>query len=492
MEKPNIVFILYDHQAYYGHGKMAGGPEIKRPNFEKLGKEGVKFTRAYTCCPLCGPARRSMLNGLYPHTHGEIKNDAFYPFEEQNYLRTLARQGYRNYYYGKWHAGPGTAHDHNCEGFSYPSYGNPLITPEYDEYLKDNDLPPFEVKIVRSFMKHLKIGTFYKPKDGLLTESAAGIMTTPKETHESYFLASLACQKLEEIARSNSTEPFHLRVDFWGPHQPYFPSQEFYDMYEPREIPEYPNFDDDLSNKPEIYKYDHHYPISKKLKILHPNPMPWNEWQEVLACNYAEQTLLDEAGGMILKKLDELGLSDNTFIIWTTDHGDGLACHGGHFDKNAYMPEEMVRIPMAIKYPGVIEKGQEKNELVNLIDLAPTFLDLASSSFKNPVAGTSLMPLLKGEENKWREDVMCETFGHFSTHIGRLVVHENIKYIYNEGDMDELYDIEQDPYELNNLINQEQYSKILNDMKGRLKRWRKITADNVTKKMIKRKRIIRS
>jgi len=449
----------------------------------------VRFSRAYTCCPLCGPARRSMLNGLYPHSHGEIKNDSYAPFLEEDYLIKLAKQEYHNYYYGKWHAGPGNAHDHACEGFSYTSYGNPYITREYQEYLQEQHLPPFEVEIVQSFQKNLEKGSYYKPLQSMYTESMAGIMTTPKETHESYFLAHLACEKLEQIARINENKPFHLRVDFWGPHQPYLPAREFYDMYDPKAIPKHPNFDDDLSDKPEIYKYEHHYPISKDLKIIHPNPVPWSTWQEVLACNYAEQTMLDTAAGMIIKRLEELGLAENTFIIWTTDHGDGLACHGGHFDKNAYMPEEMVRIPMAIKYPGVIEKGQTRDELVNVIDFAPTFLDLAGTSFSQPVTGKSMLPLLRGANNDWREDVMCETFGHHSSHLGRLVVHDHYKYVYNEGDMDELYDLSRDPYELINLINDKNSSKLLSDMKSRLKKWREMTNDTVTQDMIGRKRL---
>lgn len=137
-QKPNIVFLLNDHQAFYGHGKMVGGPKIHRPNFERLAKEGIEFSRAYTCCPLCAPARRSMLTGLFPHTHGELSNMSFNPFSNETYLDKLAEAGYKNYYYGKWHAGPDTAHDFHCEGFSYPDYNNPYTKPEYREYLKNS------------------------------------------------------------------------------------------------------------------------------------------------------------------------------------------------------------------------------------------------------------------------------------------------------------------------------------------------------------------
>ena len=112
-DRPNIVFLLNDHQAYYRHG-WDGGPRVQRPYFDRLASEGVVFDRAYTASPLCGPARRTILTGLYPHTHREIKNDICAPFLHELYLDKLADSGYHNYYYGKWHAGPGTAHDHRC------------------------------------------------------------------------------------------------------------------------------------------------------------------------------------------------------------------------------------------------------------------------------------------------------------------------------------------------------------------------------------------
>ncbi len=491
-EKPNIIFLLNDHQSYYGHGEMAGGPKIQRPNFEKLAAGGIEFVRSYTACPLCSPARRTMLTGLFPHNHREIKNDTKHRFDRETYLAKLAEAGYKNYYFGKWHAGPKTAKEQYCEGFSYPSYNNPYTKPEYKEYIKKNNLPHFQVRIQRNFMikpwakmLNLKEGELFSPKGDWCNEHATGIMTTPKETHEAFFLANLACDKLKELANTENNHPFHLRVDFWGPHQPYYATQEFLDMYKPTDIPEYPSFQDDLKNKPDIYKVDINYPISKNGKLIHPNPLPWSEWQKVLAYNYAQITLIDQAGGKILNTLEELGLAENTLIVWASDHGDALACHGGHFDKAYYMPEEMVRVPMAIRYPGRIPAGQKSEELVSNIDLAPTFLDVAGTAFNEPIDGQSLLPLCSQQVNKWREDLMCETHGHVVSHLGRLIVTDRYKYVWNDGDMDELYDLKEDPYELKNLIFDNSHAQILSDMKTRLKNWRQKTGDRVEKHMIK-------
>jgi arylsulfatase A-like enzyme len=492
---------LNDHQAFYGHGKMVGGPKIHRPNFEKLANKGIEFTQAYTACPLCGPARRTMLTGLFPHNHGEIHNESNHKYDKDVYLNILANGGYKNYYYGKWHTGRGSALNFQCEGYSSGSrYGNPYTSHEYKDYLKKKNLPFIQAKIQKNFLgpehpytKALGIqeGELHNPQFAILSQETTGIMTTPKESHEAFFLASLACEQLHELARSNKKEPFHLRLDFWGPHFPYFATQEFLDLYNPKDITELPSFGDDLENKPEIYKLSHHYPISKNGKLIYPNPLPWTEWQKVLAYNYAQQTLIDEAGGMVLETLEELGLMDNTIIIWASDHGDAIGCHGGHFDKDGFMPEEMTQIAMVISYPEHFPKGEKCNKLVSNLDLAPTFLDVAGTKFKDRIDGESIIPLCKDRDILWREDLMCETHGHWTNHIGRLVVTGRYKYIFNDEDMDELYDLKEDPFELKNLINNKEYKDIIYDMKRRLNCWRQKTGDNINKNLIKGKKLLR-
>ena len=485
--RPNIVFLLNDHQPYYRHG-WDGGPGVQRPNFARLASEGLAFGRSYTACPLCGPARRSMLTGLLPHNHGELKNDTNHIYDRQVYLDLLSEAGYQNYYYGKWHAGPGTALDHHCSGFSYPSYNNPYTKPEYLTYLETHGLPDPEIKIERCFWppvlwngktNPMVEGKTYRQDKAWCNEHASGVMLTPTETHEAFFLADMAVGKLRELARSSDGKPFSLRVDFWGPHQPYFPTQEYCDLYNADDIPEYGNFSDDLSEKPESYRGEKNYPLSRNGELIVPNALPWNEWQKVLARAYAQITLVDAAGGLILDALDDLGLFENTLVVWTTDHGDGLACHGGHFDKQSYLPEEMMRVPLAMRWPGNIPAGRMSDALVSNIDLAPSFLEAAGEEFTNPVDGESLLPLAKGDKTEWRQDLMCETHGHMEDHIGRLVVSDRHKYVANAGQVNELYDLRDDPFELANLMHNTEYAGVLTDMKRRLERWQDKTHDPV-------------
>lgn len=201
-KKPNIIFLFSDHQAYYKHGSEQG-PPIRRPNFDKVAAEGALFSHAYSACPLCGPVRRSILTGLFPHAHGEILNDMNVPFgEKDTYLDRLNENGYKNYY-GKWHAGPGTAYDHGCEGFSYPSYSNPYTKEEYLHYLMKHNLPRPQIKIEHTVdfkRPFIKEGMIYEQQQDWCCEECSGIMLTPKETHEAFFLAHLACEQIETIA----------------------------------------------------------------------------------------------------------------------------------------------------------------------------------------------------------------------------------------------------------------------------------------------------
>jgi arylsulfatase A-like enzyme len=494
-KSPNILLLVNDHQTYYGHGKMAGGPKIQRPNFERVSNQGIEFIQAYTACPLCGPARRAMLTGLFPHNHGELMNEVQSPFKNETYLDILSKNGYNNYYYGKWHAGPGTAKDHNTEGFSYPKFGNPYRTPEYRAYLNENDLPNFSVNVSLSFYNPkwprskelgIEVGKSYSPKAKNYDESIFGLMETPRETHEAFFLANLACTQLEKIAKNENKQPFHMRVDFWGPHPPYFVSEEYLKLYNPKDIPIYPNFKDDLEGKPDIYQYDCYFPISENGTLIQPNPLPWSEWQKALAYAYAHTSLIDDAGGKILDTLEGLGLSENTIVIWTSDHGDGLACHGGHFDKDCYLPEELLRIPMAIRYPNQIPQGQRCEKLISNVDLGPTILDFAGTSFPMNFDGKSLKSICFNEDIPWREDIMVETHGHKHIHLGRALITERYKYVYNERYLDELYDLREDPYELNNLIENIDYKDKLIDLKKRLTLWRKKTNDNMTKRKVRK------
>jgi arylsulfatase A-like enzyme len=486
-KRPNILFLMNDHQAYYRHG-WDGGPSPQRPYFERLARDGMRFDRAYSACPLCLPDRRSLLTGVFPHRHGFVDNgEAVKESPFDLYFGLLAEQGYRNYYFGKWHAGPGVPQDYGCEGFSCPGYGNPYLTPEYADYLRRYNLPPAEHLIERNFWQHfggslgeIKPGMRYRcrrPED--CREHMTGLTVTPKETHESFFVANLACEQLRELAGRD--EPFAMRVDFWGPHQPYFPTAEFADRYRPETIPVYPSYSTVSDQKPALYHREINYPLfDENRRLIEPSALPWSEWQNVIARCYAQVTMIDAAGGMVLEALEQAGMARDTIVIWTTDHGDWLASHGGHFDKYCTLSEEMIRVPLAIRWPGRVAPGVTSDCLVSHVDLPVTLLDFAETGFSGAVDGQSLLPLLTGTAGAWREDLLSETHGNWGDDlIGRAVVTDRYKYAVNEHDLSELYDLRADPYELHNLIADKACQPVVEDLSQRLENWVETTDDSI-------------
>lgn len=334
-KKPNILWIVTDHHAYYGH------EGVKRPNFDRLAGQGILFENTYCSTPLCCPSRKSMLTGLYACNHGQINNAVMTaPGSSETYLDVLRSIGYENYYIGKWHAGGGSPEDLGCRGLFCPGYGNPYHQPEYRKYLKEYGLPPAEMLVEKNmceegWIEEAKEGEIYSFSHDLLNEVISGILRGPKESHEAFFYARAACHLLESLKERGCDVPFSLRLDFYGPHQPYHPSREYAAMYPPEQVRLPVSFWDALEGKPEVYQFETGRGISRDKKLIRPGTVTEDDWKLFLSRCYGQITLIDAAVGKVLRTLDNLGIGENTMVLWTSDHGDAIACHGGHTDKSA-------------------------------------------------------------------------------------------------------------------------------------------------------------
>ncbi len=472
-KKMNIVWLVQDH-VVWKHYRDTEGPKPTLPTYEKLSAEGTEFNNAYTPIPLCGPARCSLLTGVYPHKHGILNNNKHLdlakdtPSDVNIYSKYLLDKGYRTGFFGKWHAGSGIAQDFGFEGYSLPGYGNPYGTEEYGKYLQENNLSkPFvdvEWKLTGKVHKDVDLTeTGIEPNpNSAIGHPAAGVIKAPAETTEAYFLSKLACEWLEQ--RVEDQEPFVLRVDTWGPHQPYLVSEPFKDTISPKDIPEYPNFKNDFADRPTYHQRDRDE-WRKKTGFT-----TWEEWQPIVARAYEHFSQNDSALEQILDTLERTGLDKNTVVIYTADHGDILASNGGLFDKDSMLTEETMAIPLVIKWPGVTDGQKIKDKLVSNMDLVPTVLEMAGVDVPDFIDGTSLVNLLKEPNTKeWREDLMAEHFGHINYHnIQRVLYWKEYKYVAHKDDSDELYDLGSDPFELKNLIDDPSMESVLNEMKNRL------------------------
>ncbi|WP_270812603.1 sulfatase-like hydrolase/transferase [Hungatella effluvii] len=470
MRKPNIVWLTTDHQAFANHYHYQPQFEGKLEAYERLASEGRTYEEAYSVCPLCTPARASMVSGVYPHRHGMILNppenkpyayrlDFDSPFEL--FGEAMKQSGYRVAQFGKWYGGAKTAEELGFEGWTLPYYGRPLETEAYAAYLKRSGLPNPEVEVLWHATEPEIVGMKYD-----LTQhyqyafgpfSAARRMTTPIEGHESYFTADMACQWLEEYERSGSSQPFVLKVDVWGPHHPYDTAAPFAGSIDPAALLKPPSFSDTYKNKPQNYRS-----TKEHWKCL--DGMSWEEMSRVLAACYEHAMVVDSGLEKILNQLDTAGFLENTVVILTADHGDQLASHGGLFNKDTLMVEEVMKVPLVIRWPERVKAGEKDYTPVTNMDLVETVLELGGAEGLLATDGVSVL----GE--KRREHLMCETYGCYRYEfVQRMLRWKQYKYIAHCRDMDELYDLEKDPFEMENRIEDEGYRAVLGEMKMRLK-----------------------
>jgi len=480
-ERPNVLFIITDHHAWHDHSRP-GEFELQFGAWERFCAAGVRFDRAYSVSPICSPARASMMSGVYPSAHGLVWNTEAVgkpgnrsDFEPGTrlYGSYLAEVGYETAYVGKWHCGhEKLPADYGLPGWSLPDYGKVYMSDAYQGYAAERGLGPARARIEHNLNHPEWEGetvTLHHESPWHFM-NGSGVLEGPPEAHEEFFVADLATKKLRELARSGA--PWSLVASFWGPHQPYFPTEPYAGMIDPDSIPEYPTFDDDLAGRP-LRHFIHR-------DLTHGPPRKhWPEWrpvwQQVLARCYEQQLQLDDAIGGLLSALDETGQAENTLVIWLADHGDALASHGGCWDKASTYTEEVARVPMAVRWPEGLPAGGAGARVtrpVSNMDATATMLEAAGVAVPAHMHSRSLLGLCRDASGAggadWPEHIVCEHNGHGDDILQRIVVTERHKYVAAAFDGDELYDLAEDPHELRNLVDDADSAGLLRDMRRRL------------------------
>jgi arylsulfatase A-like enzyme len=367
-------------------------------------------------------------------------------------------------YIGKWHIGEKMGpNEYGFEGTSFAGYGLPSnYVKDYDDFLKENDHPGLnEVKVKNITasidMPEVKfpLAKFKLPEEVRGTELYSGVIDLPTKLTPAGFVAQRTMEMLEKHRDSS----FFITASFWGPHHPAFPSEEFSGTHKPEDIEEWKNFRDTLSDKPPIQK--------RYVECLHKRlkKESWPLWSKVIAAHFDFMTMIDAQAGRILDKLDELGISEETMVIFTADHGDSLGCHGGLWDKGPYAYDEVCKVPLIVKTPSCAPN--QSNALVSNMDIYSTVLDYQGTEIPDESDSVSFLPVVKGEKEKTRDAVFTHFHGFDvrGTFLQRVIRKENFKYAYNPSSIDEFYNLEEDPYEMNNLINSANESAKLKEMK---------------------------
>jgi arylsulfatase A-like enzyme len=440
--KPNLLVILVDDLRFDEFG-AGGHPYMKTPHIDRLAAEGALFERAFHTTPICSPNRASIVTGQYASRHGIIDNVARDAMSHQlpNYHLQLQKLGYETAHIGKWHMGndgkPRPGYDH---WVAYDGHGR-LNDPTLNENGK--------------YVQHTGYIT------DIMNSMAVEFVRKKHSKPWSLFLAHKAVHP-DAFQHPDGT----LDLEKQGG---YRVADRHADLYRGAVFPKKPNMQpvaEIVKQKPAWKDALEMRGTAQSRAILESLHAGTQEEIRLRACMMAA---VDEGVGALLAALEESGQLDDTCIVFFGDNGYFFGEHGlGPERRFAY--EEGIRSPFVVRYPKRVKAGSRVRDLVICQDLAPTFIELAGGKPGSQVQGRSLLPLFKGKRAGWRKNLLVEYWAENAMPwlVGmtyKAVRTDRYKYIHwvNRGaseELDELYDLDKDPFELKNLIGSRAYAPV--------------------------------
>ena len=447
---PNILWYCTDQQRFDTIGVL-GNPHARTPALDRLVSDGVAFTRAYCQHPICAPSRASFMTGRYPSAvHVNYNGNDYFPKEAEATLvsRLLAEAGYDCGLVGKLHlAGSKNRRESRADdGFRYFKWNHTSVNPlspdqdDYADWLSKKGLDPAEV--VR--LPHRKMDRVMAP-----TPERDNV---PPDLHQTTWCTEKA---LEFIGQAQA--PWMLCVNVFYPHKPFNPPWEYYRRFDPAAMP-FPHFrESDIAHQDGLAEAG----VRFQTRSLPPDE---RNARALYAAYCAMVALVDDQFGRILSFLDETAQLENTVVLFTSDHGEMLGDHGLVL-KGCRFYEGGVHVPLIWSWPEHFRCGMRSSALVELIDIAPTLLDLAGLPIPERTQGKSLLPILTGraEPDKHREFVRSEYFDHRPSSPVHATMYRDDRWkivAYHSADHDdlgELYDLENDPWEFIDLWQNPEY-----------------------------------
>ncbi|MGL1892278.1 MAG: sulfatase-like hydrolase/transferase [Spirochaetaceae bacterium] len=461
-KRPNILIFMTDQQ----RGDSLINPLIPTPNLDKFRQDGLTFTDTYCPSPHCCPSRASFFTGLYPTRHGvwnnvDVSNALSRTTKENVGLFTdiLGKEGYQMDYCGKWHVS--SLYGPADRGWNVGTVkGNQAQFKSIKETLT---LEEMEVEKHRNWKKYSQC-KIDKEDDA----RNSGDIIRPGYTRYSHYgtnknpfgdvdVTTEAVDIILNRKNSENSNPWIQYVGLLGPHDPYEVPQVYLDKID-QDLIELPlSFDDDMKDKPGFYR---------RIQDIY-SRLPREEHKKALHQYYAFCSFVDAQFGRILDVIEKTGQTDNTIVLFVSDHGDYAGEHG-LWTKGLAPFRGAYHIPAVMRWPnGIKNPGRQVDEMVSLVDFAPTFLEAVNSQEINPhgkipteegtlrqisFAGQSLIPFLKEENVTWRKELYTQSNGNELYGIQRIVFDKKYKFVFNGFDYDELYDLQKDPHEMKNLI----------------------------------------
>ncbi len=462
VKRTNIIYIMSDDHA--SHAISCYGSKInKTPNLDRLAAGGMRFDNCFCTNSICAPCRAVVLTGKYSHINGVLDNTQRFDGEQQTFPKILQQHGYQTAMIGKWHL------KSDPTGFDYW-----------------NVLPGQ--------------GNYYNPVMSEMGE---------KKKCTGYVTDIITDRSLDWLQNRDRDKPFCLMCHHKAPHRNWKPSPTHLTLYDDVEIPEPDTLFDDYETRSDA-AHEQEMTVEKHLnatdlKLTGPRGLneeqllAWNEaygpknerfkranlqGEELVRWKYQRYikdylrcvASVDESVGRLLDYLEAEGLADNTAVIYTSDQGFYLGDHGW-FDKR-FMYEESYKMPLLVRYPGMIRSGSKNDELVMNVDFAPTILDLAGLTPPGDMQGVSFKRILQGRRiANWRRACYYHYFEYPAAHMvkrhyGIRTRRYKLMHFYHDIDAWELYDLKRDPREMNNVYDDKAYVSIRKDMTAELYRLR--------------------
>lgn len=430
--KPNFLFIYTDDQRWDAmsvvqreHGEQGRFPWFETPHMDRIAAEGMRFRNAFVVLSLCAPSRAAFMTGRYNHVNGVANNQTHFPETSITHATAVKSAGYTTAYIGKWHMGGQRGHR---AGFDYSAsfigQGKYVDT-------------PFEI-------------------NGQLTPTKGWI----DDVSTDYTI---------DFIKKHRDKPFSIVLGFKSCHGPFEPPERAKDRFAGARARPVPNLDVRA-----VYRDSSDTgPVAGKLSTVSNDGKATDGTYPVNLGYFRCISAIDDNLGRLLQTLDELGLAEDTVVVFSSDNGYYLGEHGLGDKRSAY--DESLRIPLLVRYPRLIAKGAISDDLALNIDLAPTFADLAGAKVPQQMQGRSWRPLFEGKNAGWRQSFLAEYFWEANfpatptlvavrTHTAKL-----IKYPGHDN-WTELFDLANDPYETKNLVKDPRHKELLGKMTAELER----------------------
>jgi len=436
-ERPNIIFILTDDHRYDAMGFL-GHPFLETPNMDRMAEEGIYFKQAVVTTSLCSPSRASILTGMYAHNHGVVNN--YNPVDPglKFFPEYLQEAGYKTAFVGKWHMGGEV--DDPQKGFDYWLSFKGQGTYWADGHGTSRVVP-------QTSMDGYNINGKRVPQKGYITDE-------------------LTDYALNWLGDYSEDKPFFLYISHKAVHSDFVAADRHIGRYKNEEI-EFPKTFTSNKDKPMW--------LINQRNSRHGMDFGYNLSDFDLSKYYKRycETLLavDENLGRIMQWLEKSDHFDNTIIVYMGDNGFQFGEQGLIDKRTAY--EASIKVPLLMWWPGKIKQAAVIDETVANIDIAPTFLDIAGVSIPDHMDGLSAKPLIDEDKINWRKELLYEYYWERNypyTPTTHALITDRYKFIRYQGiwDLDEFYDLQSDPEEASNLINDPALQKLIENHRIRL------------------------